>query len=239
MGHFFHYIYCHYIYFAIKMAENIDQEQVDERAMESSMEKQLNDSAAKYLEQSDAIVKEMTELKDELVKQQAVEQEDPFFIPFLIAGAAKAIAVAAKAALAAKAVIAAKAAIAAKVALAAKMAKMAAKAAKWGKKAYKFARKSRYIRKGIRYGRKFARSRGGRILKRAGRRALRAGKRALKRRIKQEVNKWVDNYVEENFPELKPYMKDIKGVLRASRRGTKGLKNFLLKKAKAKDQRNP
>merc|ERR1712130_701696 len=269
MGHFFHYIYCHYIYFAIKMAENIDQEQVDERAMESSMEKQLNDSAALYLEQSNSIVREMTELKDQLEKQQAVGQEDPFFIPFLIKAAAKAAAIGVKAALAAKGVIkataigvkvakAAKAGTAivkatkvakgvvkaakvakgvvkaAKVAKGAKMAKMAGKAAKLGKKAWKVAKKSRHIRKAARHGRKFARSRCGRALKRAGRKALRAGKKALKRRIKQEVNKWVDNYVEENFPELKPYMKDIKGVLRASRRGTKGLKNFLLKKAKAK-----
>merc|ERR1712158_218010 len=140
MGHF-----CQYndsLYFAVKMAENIvDQEQVDDSAMESSMEKQLNDSAARYLEQSDSIVREMTELRDQLAEQQAVEQEDPFFIPFLIAGAAKAIAVAAKAALAAKAVIAAK----------------AAKAAKWGRKAWKVANKSRYIRNAARYGRKAAR----------------------------------------------------------------------------------
>merc|ERR1712130_560486 len=128
MGHFCQYnesLYC-----AIKMAENIvDQEQIDESAMGndvSSMEKQLNDSAASYLEQSDSIVREMTELKDELQKEQAEwEQEDPFFIPFLIAGAVKAAAVAAKAALAAKAVIAAKAAIAAKLALAAKAADFA------------------------------------------------------------------------------------------------------------------
>merc|ERR1712233_120587 len=132
--------FCQYnesLYCAIKMAENIvDQEQIDESAMESSMEKQLNDSAASYLEQSDSIVREMTELKDELQKEQAEwEQEDPFFIPFLIAGAVKAAAVAAKAALAAKAVIAAKAAIAAKLALAAKAAKATALGIKMAKAA--------------------------------------------------------------------------------------------------------
>merc|ERR1712149_80875 len=244
--------FCRYndsLYLAIKMPENeVDHEEIDDNAVESSMMKELDDTAARYVEQNDAIVREMNELKDELEKQQAVEQEDPFFIPFIIAGVAKAAAIAAKAALAAKAARATALAVkvakaakgaaalakAAKVAKAAKMAKYAAKAAKYGKKAWKFARKSRYIRKAARYGRKFARSRSGRFVKRAGRRALRAGKKALKRRIKQEVNKWVDNYVEENFPALKPYMKDIKGVLNASRKGTRGLKRFLINKAKAK-----
>merc|ERR1739847_93156 len=248
------------LYLAIKMAENmVDQEKMDDIAMM----KELDDNAAAWVEQNDSIVREMNELKDEVEQwQQTVEEQDPFFIPFIIAGIAKAAAVAAKAALAAKAVLAAKAlavkvalaakaakiaaiaakagkgvaaiAKAAKVAKAAKMAKMAAKAAKWGKKAWKIARKSRYIRKAARYGRKFARSRKGRMFKRYGRKLLRKGVKEIKRRIKNEVNKWVENYVEENFPALKPYMNDIKGALKASRRGIRGLKRFLMMKAKAK-----
>merc|ERR1712241_282504 len=111
------------------------------------MMKELDDTAAQMVEQNDAIVREMNELKDELeIQQLAVEQEDPFFIPFIIAGVAKAAAIAAKAALAAKAAKATAmavkiakaakgAAAAVKAAKAAKMAKVAAKAAKWGKKA--------------------------------------------------------------------------------------------------------
>merc|ERR1712025_602470 len=137
------------LYLAIKMAENmVDQEKMDDIAMM----KELDDNAAAWVEQNDSIVREMNELKDEVEQwQQTVEEQDPFFIPFIIAGIAKALAV--KVALAAKAAkiaaIAAKAgkgvaaiAKAAKVAKAAKMAKMAAKAAKWGKKAWKIARKS-------------------------------------------------------------------------------------------------
>merc|ERR1712149_56064 len=224
--------FCRYndsLYLAIKMPENeVDHEEIDDNAVESSMMKELDDTAARYVEQNDAIVREMNELKDELEKQQAVEQEDPFFIPFIIAGVAKAAAIAAKAALAAKAARAT--ALAVKVAKAAKGAAALAKAAKVAKAA----KMAKYAAKAAKYGQKFARSRSGRFVKRAGRRALRAGKKALKRRIKQEVNKWVDNYVEENFPALKPYMKDIKGVLNASRKGTRGLKRFLINKAKAK-----
>merc|ERR1712025_1516380 len=133
------------LYLAIKMAENmVDQEKMDDIAMM----KELDDNAAAWVEQNDSIVREMNELKDEVEQwQQTVEEQDPFFIPFIIAGIAKAAAVAAKAAKIAA--IAAKAgkgvaaiAKAAKVAKAAKMAKMAAKAAKWGKKAWKIARKS-------------------------------------------------------------------------------------------------
>merc|ERR1712130_1054399 len=49
---------------------------VNQEKLASSMEKQPNDNAASSMEQNDSTVREMTELKDELEKQQAAERED-------------------------------------------------------------------------------------------------------------------------------------------------------------------
>merc|ERR1712130_636052 len=49
---------------------------VNQEKLASSMEKQLNDNAASSMEQNDSTVREMTELKDALEKQQAAERED-------------------------------------------------------------------------------------------------------------------------------------------------------------------
>jgi len=163
--------------------------------------------------------------------------------------AAKAAA-AAKAALVAKAALAAKAAKAAamatkagklaaaaaktaKVAKAAKMAKMASKLGRAAKYAGKIVNKSRHARKLIRAGQKFAKTRRGRQLNNFLQRTKKAAKIEFKNRAKQRVNKYIDNFVERNYPELQPYMKDIRAALKAVRgKGLRGLKKYMIKKVR-------
>merc|ERR1712241_539217 len=183
------------------------------------------------------------------------EEADFFFVPFLIAAgvaaakaavaakaalaikaaaalAAKAV-IAAKAAAAAKAALVAKAALAAKAAKAAKMAKMASKLGRAAKYAGKIVNKSRHARKLIRAGQKFAKTRRGRQLNNFLQRTKKAAKIEFKNRAKQRVNKYIDNFVERNYPELQPYMKDIRAALKAVRgKGLRGLKKYMIKKVR-------
>merc|ERR1712241_412504 len=166
--------------------------------------------------------------------------------------AAKAV-IAAKAAAAAKAALVAKAALAAKAAKAAAMAtkagklaaaaaktakvakaaKMASKRGRAAKYAGKIVNKSRHARKLVRAGKKFAKTRRGRQLNNFLQRTKKAAKIEFKNRAKQRVNKYIDNFVERNYPELQPYMKDIRAALKAVRgKGLRGLKKYMIKKVR-------
>ena len=58
--------------------------------------------------------------------------------------------------------------------------------------------------------------------------------KAKVKEIKARVNKFIDDYVAKNHPELEPYMEDIRGALMAAHgKGFKGLKTFMIKKVKA------
>merc|ERR1711990_336483 len=116
---------------------------------------------------------------------------------------------------------------------AAKMAKFASKAGRAGKYAGKLVNKSRHARKVIKAGKKFVKTRRGRQLKNFLQRTKKAAKVEFKNRAKQRENKYIDNFVEKNYPELQPYMKDIRAALKVTtKKGFRGLKGWMIHKVK-------
>merc|ERR1711990_362947 len=217
--------------------------------LEDLTDEKLDQFCSRLVQQNETIIHDMEELKVDLDEDFDNEEADLFFVPFLIAGAAMAAkaAVAAKAALvikaaaalaikaaaAAKAAAAVKAGLVAKAALAAKAVKATAAATRAGKYAGKLVNKSRHARKAIKAGKKFVKTRRGRQLKNFLQRTKKAAKVEFKNRAKRRVNKYIDNFVEKNYPELQPYMKDIRAALKVTtKKGFRGLKGWMINKVK-------
>merc|ERR1711990_1095140 len=190
--------------------------------LEDLTDEKLDQFCSRLVQQNETIIHDMEELKADLDEDFDNEEADLFFVPFLIAGAAMAAkaAVAAKAALvikaaaalaikaaaAAKAAAAVKAGLVAKAALAAKAVKATAAATKAGKFAAAAVK---------------------------GAKGWKAAKVEFKNRAKQRVNKYIDNFVEKNYPELQPYMKDIRAALKVTtKKGFRGLKGWMINKVK-------
>merc|ERR1711990_1026662 len=226
--------------------------------LEDLTDEKLDQFCSRLVQQNETIIHDMEELKADLDEDFDNEEADLFFVPFLIAGAAMAAkaAVAAKAALvikaaaalaikaaaAAKAAAAVKAGLVAKAALAAKAVKATAAATKAGKfaaaavkgaKGWKAAKMAKFASKAGRAGKKFVKTRRGRQLKNFLQRTKKAAKVEFKNRAKQRVNKYIDNFVEKNYPELQPYMKDIRAALKVTtKKGFRGLKGWMINKVK-------